>query len=183
MPPGVAKTGSCDLHWSALATSSGWLSVEPSSGTIGFGLSQEITITYDATELDAGIYDGEITISSEGFYSPEEIGVTLDLAEAGDEIPALPPETFALIGNYPNPFNSTTMIQYDVANATRITMTIYNLLGQEVHTLLDGFMEAGSHSVYWDGRNSSGADLSTGIYIIQMQAEGRLFTGKSMLIR
>jgi flagellar hook assembly protein FlgD len=72
---------------------------------------------------------------------------------------------------------------YDLAAAGYVNMTVYNLLGQEVRTLLNGVAEAGHHTVYWDGRNAAGADLSTGIYIVQMRANGRLFTGKSMLIR
>jgi hypothetical protein len=178
-----ANTGACDLDWSALVTSSGWLSVAPGSGTVATGQSEEITVTFNASGLGAGTYQGNITISSNGYNGPEVIAVTLEIAESADDNPSLPPEQFALNGNYPNPFNATTTVRYDVANATHVTMTIYNLLGQEVRTLLDGFVEAGSHAVYWDGRNANGADLSTGIYIIQMQAEGRLFTGKSMLIR
>ncbi|RQV98790.1 T9SS C-terminal target domain-containing protein [bacterium] len=177
------NTGFCDLDWSALSTSSGWLSVSPNSGTVVNGQPQEITVTMNATALSTGTYTGTITISSEGYSSPEIINVTLDLAEANGETPAQRPERFALRGNFPNPFNATTEIRYDVAKATHVTLTVYNLLGQEVRTLLDGFMEAGSHTAYWDGRNTAGTDLSTGIYIIQMQAENRRFTGKSMLIR
>lgn len=177
------NTGACDLTWSALCTSSGWLAVNPSSGTVVNGQPQEITVTMNGISINSGVHNGTITISSEGVSSPAIIGVTFDLAEAAGETPEPTPERFALNGNYPNPFNATTEIRYDVAKATYVTLTVYNLLGQEVRTLLDGFMEAGSHTIYWDGRNSAGADLSTGIYILQMQAEGRRFTGKSMLIR
>jgi subtilisin-like proprotein convertase family protein len=177
------NTGLCEIAWTAQAASSGWLSIDPVAGSLGFGQSQTFTVTYDASDLGAGVYDGSITIGTTGYYGSEEIGVTLDIAEAGNETPATPPAEFSLQGNYPNPFNATTEIRYDLAAAGYVNMTVYNLLGQEVRTLLNGVAEAGHHTVYWDGRNAAGADLSTGIYIVQMRANGRLFTGKSMLIR
>lgn len=83
--------------------------------------------------------------------------------------PALP-QRFALHQNYPNPFNPTTEIRYDLAQSTDVELRIYNLLGQEIRTLLNRRQAAGSHSIQWDGKNDSGEIVASGIYLYQLRA-------------
>ncbi len=82
------------------------------------------------------------------------------------------PESFSLGQNYPNPFNPTTTIRFELPVRGRIVLTIYNVLGQEIRTLLSEQMEAGSHSCVWDGRNNSGAGVATGVYFYRITADG-----------
>jgi len=75
------------------------------------------------------------------------------------------PKTFALYQNFPNPFNPTTTIAYDLPKATQVELTIYNMRGQRIRTLVQGQQEAGNHQVVWDGRNFSGEPVASGIYL------------------
>ena len=80
------------------------------------------------------------------------------------------PESFALFQNFPNPFNSVTTIQYNVPEESRVNLRIYNLLGEEVKKLVDKNKPAGTYSVQWDGRDSYGRRVSSGIYIYKIEA-------------
>ena len=69
---------------------------------------------------------------------------------------------------YPNPFNPSTNIRFVLAEPSEVTMKVYSILGQEVATLVNGARAAGLHSVVWDGRNSNGAQMGSGVYICRM---------------
>ena len=81
------------------------------------------------------------------------------------------PAEYVLHQNYPNPFNPTTRIQYDLPEASNVRLSIYNILGQEVKTLVDGYVDAGYQSVEWNSTNNSGTVLPSGVYIYRMQAQ------------
>lgn len=82
------------------------------------------------------------------------------------------PNEFALLQNYPNPFNSRTRIGYNVANQeSRITLSIYTILGQEVVTLVHKMEKPGVYEVGWDGKNKFGAQVSSGVYIYHLNAQ------------
>lgn len=78
------------------------------------------------------------------------------------------PEIFNLEVNYPNPFNPSTVIPYQLPESATVTLHIYNLLGQRVETLIDGQQSAGFHTVEW---NANG--FSTGLYFMNIHARGR----------
>jgi len=80
------------------------------------------------------------------------------------------PEFFSLTQNYPNPFNTETTIKYDIKENTRTVIKIYNLQGQEIKALINEYKYAGSYYVKWNGRDNSGAVVSSGIYICTMKA-------------
>jgi len=80
------------------------------------------------------------------------------------------PSNFALAQNYPNPFNASTMISYDLKTDSKVSLKVYNILGQEVVTLVDKYQTAGSYSVTWNGKDSRGNDLSTGVYFYILKA-------------
>ncbi len=80
------------------------------------------------------------------------------------------PETYVLQQNYPNPFNPTTQIRYGLPQQSRVTLTIYNVVGQEVLRLVDGEQSAGFHSFLWNGTNASGASVASGIYFYKLEA-------------
>ncbi|MFH1010709.1 MAG: right-handed parallel beta-helix repeat-containing protein [bacterium] len=88
------------------------------------------------------------------------------------------PANFALHQNYPNPFNPTTVIRYDVPQADKVSLTIYNLLGQRVATLFDGRQAAGSHTISWDA-----ADLPSGVYFCRMNTPEFVQTRKMLLVK
>jgi len=88
------------------------------------------------------------------------------------------PDRFGLDQNYPNPFNPTTQIQYRVPNSAHVTLTVYNMLGQSVQTIVDQMHNAGHFDVTFDGSN-----LSSGVYIYRLQAGDYSATKKFMLVK
>jgi uncharacterized repeat protein (TIGR01451 family) len=79
------------------------------------------------------------------------------------------PTKHALEQNYPNPFNPETRINFSLKEAGRVTLTIYNVRGEAVRTLVSGQVSAGAHMVVWDGRNEYGQSLPSGMYIYTMR--------------
>jgi len=88
------------------------------------------------------------------------------------------PSKFSLTQNYPNPFNPTTQIKYTVPYEARVSLKVYNTLGQEVANLVEGVKPAGEHIVTFDGKNLSG-----GIYFYTLKSEGINLTKKLVLIK
>jgi len=87
------------------------------------------------------------------------------------------PSEYTLIGNYPNPFNATTTITYALASAGNVNLAVYNIAGQRVATLVDGYSEAGQHSVIWDAAN-----YSSGIYFSKLTAGIKALTKRMTLL-
>ena len=80
------------------------------------------------------------------------------------------PQAFALEQNAPNPFNSNTVIRFALPQPSQIELTIYNLLGQPVAILVQGYSAAGTFSVRWDGRDQTGRTVPSGVYLYQLRA-------------
>ena len=79
------------------------------------------------------------------------------------------PNQFALEQNYPNPFNPVTTVEYALPKRTTVDITVYDILGNKVRTLVSGTKKAGHHSIQWHGRNDHGQQVSTGVYWYRMQ--------------
>ena len=92
--------------------------------------------------------------------------------------PVAMPTAYELHANYPNPFNPSTVINYDLPEASMVRLSIYNILGQEVATLVNGVVEGGYRSVTWNADEKGG--VPSGIYIYRMQATS-LTTGKEFV--
>lgn len=101
------------------------------------------------------------------------------------------PETFQLLQNCPNPFNPTTTISYTVPTGSApntdrspfISLRIYNLLGQEVRTLVDGEMKPGRYTVTWDGRDDFGREVSGGVYFYRLHTSRFSQTRRMVLLK
>ena len=98
-------------------------------------------------------------------------------AEEAAEIQALPTE-FGLAQNVPNPFNPGTEIRYQLPEASYVVLAIYDVLGQQVQVLVEGFIDAGYRSVVWDAK-----DVASGIYFVRMEAGDFVRVRKMVLIR
>jgi hypothetical protein len=90
------------------------------------------------------------------------------------------PTAYDLSVNYPNPFNPTTTIEYALPDPSRVTLKVYNVLGQEVATLVNDVMDAGYQSVNWNASNNNGISLSSGVYIYRLQATS-IASGKEFM--
>ncbi|MFQ5649327.1 MAG: lamin tail domain-containing protein [bacterium] len=98
------------------------------------------------------------------------------------EPPGMPAQSF-LQQNYPNPFNPQTTIQYDLPRSSPVKLEIYNLIGQLIRVLVRGRQPAGFHAVSWDGKDTSGAPLASGIYLYKLEAAHYRSVRKLMLLR
>jgi hypothetical protein len=86
-----------------------------------------------------------------------------------------------LLGNYPNPFNPSTTIGFSLGTDALVSLKVYNVLGQEVATLVDGLRAAGEHTITWDGRNGAGIPLSSGVYMYILRS-GNIVETRTMLL-
>ncbi|MEJ2545900.1 MAG: T9SS type A sorting domain-containing protein, partial [Calditrichaceae bacterium] len=93
------------------------------------------------------------------------------------------PRKYKLLPNYPNPFNATTRIPFEVPKSGKVNITIYNILGQKIVTILDREFTKGWHSIDWDGRNQSGRELSSGLYIAVLSGSGQTASRKLLLLK
>ena len=92
------------------------------------------------------------------------------------------PEGFVLGPNYPNPFNPATVIPYELAAGAHVRLAVFNLLGQRVATLVDGYQAAGSHRAVWTATNAAGQAVSAGVYLYRLTAGGATATGRMVLV-
>lgn len=93
------------------------------------------------------------------------------------------PTSFALKGNYPNPFNPSTNIAFTLDVRSDVTVRVYSLLGKEVATLHSGNLTPGLHSVKWNGLDNNGLAVASGVYLYRVEAGSRALTGKMMLLK
>ena len=88
------------------------------------------------------------------------------------------PEYFSLGQNYPNPFNPQTQFHYDLPKSGNINLGIYDVLGKEVYTVLNGYQRAGKHNVLWTGINNKGLQVQSGIYFYRLTTDSEITTKK-----
>ena len=93
------------------------------------------------------------------------------------------PDRTSLSQNMPNPFNPSTTIEYQIAEAGQVRLAIYNLLGQEVRVLVDVRNEAGHYTANWDGKDQLGRQVASGIYLYRLQAAGFSASRRMMLLK
>ena len=90
---------------------------------------------------------------------------------------------FQLAQNHPNPFNPATTIQFTLSEATQVRLTIYNILGQSVRELVNGGQGAGIYRVTWDGRDSFGEAVTSGVYLYRLEAGANRSVRKMILAK
>jgi len=91
--------------------------------------------------------------------------------------------SFGLSKNYPNPFNPTTTIGYDVASAGEVSIVIYDMMGREVKTLVSNHTNPGSYSAVWNAKNDQGLEVSAGMYVYKMIAGDFVQVNKMLLVK
>lgn len=129
---------------------------------------------------DGGVVDGRLSEfmgRGDGRHQPSPVATAVV-----DAVGALP-EKSALRGNYPNPFNGETTIEFSLSSAGLTQLEVYNAIGQVVRTLVDGELPAGHHSVRWDGRDEFGRPLGTGTYLYRFRSGSFAAGGRMALLR
>jgi len=106
------------------------------------------------------------------------VGIVPEVS-AGKNVPA----KYALMNNYPNPFNPETRIVYSLPQSGKVNLTIYNILGQQIRKLTDTVQDAGIHTLTWNACNDFGQNVPTGIYIGVLTTNEQRVTRKMVLVR
>jgi len=100
-----------------------------------------------------------------------------------DDKPNRIPESIELFQNYPNPFNSSTLIRYKLHKKGNVTLSIFDITGRKIKTLVHEIKPAGEHSIIWDSSNNSGQQVGSGIYIYRLKSNAFIQSKKLALIR
>jgi hypothetical protein len=146
-------------------------------------LSEQSTATGAFFGTDVTVREQSRLALSSYFLKNAGAAFKKETAEPKQALAAEIPTAMVLNQNYPNPFNPTTQIRYGLPQPSHVTLTIYNLLGQEVARLADEEQEAGFHEIRWDGRSSSGTAVGSGVYIYRIQAGDIVQTKKMILLK
>lgn len=129
-------------------------------------------------------FDQNVNVGATYYYKLEDISITGQHTEHDAiTIFVTRPESYELQQNYPNPFNPKTNIEYQLPEESLTTVKIYNIMGQEVRTLVDEVKKAGYHSILWNGLDNSGVAVSSGIYYYRMVTGVYVETKKMVLLR
>ncbi len=145
-------------------------------------ITANITLTSTAT---SGARTITVTNSGSGGGSatlPSGFTVGTGTATFVEQVSSSVPSAFELDQNYPNPFNPSTRIQYSLAKAGQVSLKVYNLLGNEVATLVNGRQEAGIYTVPF-GSSKGTFDLSSGVYFYRLEAGSFVSTKKLILVK
>ena len=160
-----------------------WLTVSPYRGNVSAfdGYNDSIAVKIGAY----GVYDNlsiedELVVESGENIVSVEIGVGVEVSLDESEIT---PIQFALHQNYPNPFNPETNIQFDIAENSRVQVSVFNLVGQKVASLINNQMDAGVYHVRWSGLNDKGEPLPSGMYFYEMKTDHYHSVKKLVLVK
>ena len=195
------NTGSITFTWGASSDANGdslYYLMRAASAEIG-----DHGLDTNATSIDVAYLD-IIEDMSENNVTAATLGWTVHVTDGIDTVEAdnapfsitidganalsaylegLIPDEFALHQNYPNPFNPVTTLRYDLPETDFVNITIYDMLGREVKTLINQTQDAGYRSVIWDATNDYGKPVSAGIYLYQIHAGEYISTKKMVLLK
>ncbi|MDE2706096.1 MAG: putative Ig domain-containing protein, partial [Gemmatimonadota bacterium] len=169
------STATRDLDYAALFTPRIEIPAGSITGTVNFYVDPRADNLEEGDEIIRliGTIDGlegdavEIAISDPG---------------AAKAVVQTRPEAFSLADNFPNPFNPATTIQYALPQAADVELTVYNIMGQPVRTLVAEYQSAGRYAMEWDATDDSGHSLSSGMYLYRLQVGGEFREVKKMLL-
>ncbi len=167
----------------------GWIRVDSCSGWLQPGENKTLNLTFDPLCYTQGIHQADLLIYSWDKNHPLETKIipltfcidtttSVGWTDAGEI-----PEAVTLLQNYPNPFNPVTSIEFALSKPGQVRIDIFNILGQKVRTLTDGYFTAGRKAVLWDGRDERGREASSGIYLYRIRNGEYSKTRKMLLLR
>lgn len=143
----------------------------------------EPDMTYDSIKSALAIVTAgslaELNLILDEAYDRYNISTSVDDIDDGE--PVLP-SSFSLSQNYPNPFNMATSISFELEHEAHVVIEAYNLLGQKVAVITEGRYSAGKTDINWEGKNKSGKDLASGMYLYRMIVDGKGSDSRKMMI-
>jgi hypothetical protein len=148
------------------------------------GTYEYVTVSYTSGSIDLSDTTSVLIVSNDSDESLVTVPVTVEVKGTsglvlGNDIPL----DFCLFANYPNPFRGTTSIKYGLPRPAHVEMSIYNVLGRKVRTLVDGRQLPGYTITRWDGRDHHGKQAASGIYFVRFEAGDYVRAHKMILLR
>ncbi|MFH2037430.1 MAG: FlgD immunoglobulin-like domain containing protein [Candidatus Zixiibacteriota bacterium] len=144
------------------------------------------TVVVSDTAYPKGFWEARVVSSNAKTYSPDgsmvaKINAPLGVDDMGDGL--ILPENFKLNQNHPNPFNPSTTIEYSLSRRTDVKLSVFNILGRKVTTLVNENQAAGPHAVSWSGTDTDGEPVASGIYFYRLEADDIIETRKMVLLK
>jgi hypothetical protein len=155
--------------------------IDINDGSLGTLEWLEIPVEF-IPEVD-GDYSGTVTIYSNDSDESELIVVLVGTTESLNVDEVYIPSQFTIHQNYPNPFNPITTLRYDLPKDAVVNITIYDMMGRVVTTLVNGLQTAGYKSIQWDATNNTGQPVSAGLYLYTIEAGDYTQTKKMVLLK
>ena len=143
-------------------------------------LQTEITDTFIYEFSEVGEFEIKSVVSDEEYNIITIWNITV---EPGVGAGAILPALTRLYQNYPNPFNPTTTIKFDLVNAGKVTVKVYNIKGELVRTLYSGNYPAGKHDVIWNGKDNSDKTVSSGVYFYHLKIKNYSSFKKAIMLK
>ncbi|MCF8241750.1 MAG: choice-of-anchor D domain-containing protein [Melioribacteraceae bacterium] len=164
------------IHNSILFLGGGhWMGADILEGTVAPGSSMEVNLLMNSTGMEEGEHLADIYVYSNDPANPMvTIPVVMDLIPVSVDGELLVPKEYGLSQNYPNPFNPSTTISFGLPTDAKVTLKLFDILGQEVVSLVGAEYKAGTYRIKFNASN-----LSSGVYLYQIRAEG--FNGTSFV--
>jgi len=182
---GKTIVGSIQLDWETVSE----------NGNAGFNIYRSLSPDYGFEKINSKLIpsSGDMKYTFEDrnvepgktyYYKLESVNI-LGITEQYEvlQVTAMLPKEFVLHQNYPNPFNPYTKIEYQLPKITKVTLKIFNILGQEIKTLVNQEQEPGNYQIMWDGTNNLGIKVSSGIYLYLFKGDGFVQTKKMILLK
>jgi hypothetical protein len=142
------------------------------------------TLRWDTHGFMPGLYLMEVITTNHQGIVCRDLRMVLLTDPTTDSDPGTPGLINGLHGNYPNPFNPMTTIVYSLAKDGPVTIAVYDVSGRRIRTLIDGkTVEAGIHTVTWDGLDNRGRSVSSGVYFCRYSAGGTESSQKMIMLR
>lgn len=150
-----------------------------------FGMTEDDSLSFDATGITHTIVDEyhNRVYAAVAHFSQLLVAGNVSNTLAMDDNMVSGPEIFTLYQNYPNPFNPSTSINYSLSKATEVNLTIFDITGRELATFTQGIQTAGQYQIVWNGQNSQGNLVSTGVYFCRLTTPTQSQTVKMVLLR
>jgi hypothetical protein len=168
------QTGGADASWD-----------EGDVNTFTFDLANLPFPRYGVTNILATLQDGDLDVFVQDDTGVDYVKLILEscvpvVTEVEDVQSHV---ALSMPQNHPNPFNPRTTIQFDLPMSSHVNVSIYDLKGRHITTLIDEFLPAGHQSISWAGKNSQGAEVAAGVYFYRLQCGKRNLTGKMLLLK
>lgn len=144
-------------------------------------VGSDIVESANGKTLIYNLVNGTLETSSFTFEdTPENMIVA---SSAGENVQVAIVSEYVVMSNYPNPFNPQTTISYELNVSGDMELAVYNMLGQQIVSLVNGFVEAGDYSMVWNSMDANGNEVSSGIYVLKLTTDNQVVSNKITLLR